>query len=297
MNKDFGEEVTARIGQIQEILEKYLPKEEGNQKTVIEAMNYSVRAGGKRLRPMLMWETYRMFGGRSQVIEPFMAAIEMIHTYSLVHDDLPAMDNDEFRRGKKTTHAQYGEAMGILAGDGLLNYAFETAAGAFEIEPGNMQIGKAISVLAGKAGIHGMLGGQCVDVESEGKAVTEETLRFIYRLKTGALLEASMLIGAILAGATQSEQQKVEQAAGELGLAFQIQDDILDVISTTEDLGKPVGSDEKNHKTTWATLFGIERAKQEVEELSKHSVTLIDTLVVKNEFLTTLMLDLIHRKK
>ena len=297
MNKDFGEEVTARIGQIQEILEKYLPKEEGNQKTVIEAMNYSVRAGGKRLRPMLMWETYRMFGGTSQVIEPFMAAIEMIHTYSLVHDDLPAMDNDEFRRGKKTTHAQYGEAMGILAGDGLLNYAFETAAGAFEIEPGNMQIGKAISVLAGKAGIHGMLGGQCVDVESEGKAVTEETLRFIYRLKTGALLEASMLIGAILAGATQSEQQKVEQAAGELGLAFQIQDDILDVISTTEDLGKPVGSDEKNHKTTWATLFGIERAKQEVEELSKHSVTLIDTLVVKNEFLTTLMLDLIHRKK
>lgn len=297
MNKDFGEEVTARIGQIQEILEKYLPKEEGNQKTVIEAMNYSVRAGGKRLRPMLMWETYRMFGGRSQVIEPFMAAIEMIHTYSLVHDDLPAMDNDEFRRGKKTTHAQYGEAMGILAGDGLLNYAFETAAGAFEIEPGNMQIGKAISVLAGKAGIHGMLGGQCVDVESEGKAVTEETLRFIYRLKTGALLEASMLIGAILAGATQSEQQKVEQAAGELGLAFQIQDDILDVISTTEDLGKPVGSDEKNHKTTWVTLFGIERAKLEVEELSKHSVTLIDTLVVKNEFLTTLMLDLIHRKK
>ncbi len=297
MNKDFSEEVTARIGQIQKILEKYLPEEVGRQKTVIEAMNYSVRAGGKRLRPMLMWETYRMFGGRSEVIEPFMAAIEMIHTYSLVHDDLPAMDNDEFRRGKKTTHAQYGEAMGILAGDGLLNYAFETAAGAFDIEPGNMQIGKAISVLAGKSGIHGMLGGQCVDVELEGKAVTEETLRFIYCLKTGALLEASMLIGAILAGATQSEQQKVEQAAAELGLAFQIQDDILDVISTTEDLGKPVGSDEKNHKTTWVTLFGIERAKQEVEELSKHSVALMDTLVVKNEFLTTLMLDLIHRKK
>jgi geranylgeranyl diphosphate synthase type II len=297
MNKDFSEEVTARIGQIQKILEKYLPEEVGPQKTVIEAMNYSVRAGGKRLRPMLMWETYRMFGGRSEVIEPFMAAIEMIHTYSLVHDDLPAMDNDEFRRGKKTTHAQYGEAMGILAGDGLLNYAFETAAGAFDIEPGNMQIGKAISVLAGKSGIHGMLGGQCVDVELEGKAVTEETLRFIYCLKTGALLEASMLIGAILAGATQSEQQKVEQAAAELGLAFQIQDDILDVISTTEDLGKPVGSDEKNHKTTWVTLFGIERAKQEVEELSKHSVALMDTLVVKNEFLTTLMLDLIHRKK
>lgn len=294
---DFQTELKSRITQIEQILKNCLPEEKGYQKTVIEAMNYSVLAGGKRLRPMLMMETYRLFGGNGTVVEPFAAAIEMIHTYSLVHDDLPAMDNDEFRRGKKTTHAQYGEAMGILAGDGLLNYAFETAAGAFEIEPGNMQIGKAISVLAGKAGIHGMLGGQCVDVESEGKAVTEETLRFIYRLKTGALLEASMLIGAILAGATQSEQQKVEQAAGELGLAFQIQDDILDVISTTEDLGKPVGSDEKNHKTTWATLFGIERAKQEVEELSKHSVTLIDTLVVKNEFLTTLMLDLIHRKK
>ncbi len=297
MNKDFREEVAARTRRVQEVVDSYLPSEEGLQKTVIEAMNYSVRAGGKRLRPMMMWETYRMFGGRSKVIEPFMAAIEMIHTYSLVHDDLPAMDNDEFRRGKKTTHAQYGEAMGILAGDGLLNYAFETAAGAFELEPGNMQVGKAISVLAEKAGIQGMLGGQCVDVESEGKAVTEETLRFIYHLKTGALLEASMLIGAILAGATHSEQQKVEQAAGELGLAFQIQDDILDVTSTTEDLGKPVGSDEKNQKTTWVTLFGVERSRQDVEELSKHSVALMDALVVKNEFLTTLMLDLVHRKK
>lgn len=296
MNKDFGEEMKTRIDQIQAVIEKYLPGEEGRQKTVIEAMNYSVQAGGKRLRPLLMWETYRMFGGRSEVIEPFMAAMEMIHTYSLVHDDLPAMDNDEYRRGKKTTHAQYGEAMGILAGDGLLNYAFETAAKAFELEPGNAQVGKALSVLAAKAGIHGMLGGQCVDVESEGKPVTEETLRFIYHLKTGALLESSMMIGAILAGATLSEQKQVEQAAGELGLAFQIQDDILDVISTTEKLGKPVGSDEKNHKTTWVTLFGIEQAKQEVEHLSKHSVALMDALVVKNEFLTWLMLDLIHRK-
>lgn len=297
MSNDFKEEIIARTEQIEAVVERYLPKEEGCQQTVIEAMNYSIKAGGKRLRPMLMWETYKMFGGRSEVIEPFMAAIEMIHTYSLVHDDLPAMDNDEYRRGKKTTHAKYGEAMGILAGDGLLNYAFETAAKAFAIEPGNAQVGKALSVLAGKAGIHGMLGGQCVDVESEGKPVTEETLRFIYHLKTGALLEASMMIGAILAGATGSEQKKVEQAAGELGLAFQIQDDILDVTSTTEDLGKPVGSDEKNHKTTWVTLFGVEQAKQDVEELSKHSVSLMDALVVKNEFLTRLMLELVHRKK
>lgn len=297
MNKDFREEIKMRTEQVEAVVKSYLPREEDRQKTVIEAMNYSVQAGGKRLRPLLMWETYRMFGGRSKVIEPFMAAIEMIHTYSLVHDDLPAMDNDEYRRGKKTTHAQYGEAMGILAGDGLLNYAFETAAQAFEFEPSNVQIGKALSVLATKAGIYGMLGGQCVDVESEGKPVTEDTLRFIYHLKTGALLESSMMIGAILAGATNSEQRKVEQAAGELGLAFQIQDDVLDVVSTTENLGKPVGSDAKNHKTTWVTLFGIEQAKQDVQQLSQHSVALMDELVVKNEFLTRLMLELIHREK
>ena len=294
---DMKAEIAARTKQIEAVIGKYLPEEEGLQARVISAMNYSVLAGGKRLRPMLMWETYRMFGGRSKVIEPFLAAIEMIHTYSLVHDDLPAMDNDEYRRGKKTTHAQYGEAMGILAGDGLLNYAFETAVKAFELEPGNTNIGKALQVLAAKAVIGGMLGGQCVDVESEGKPLTQETLKFIYQLKTGALLEGSMLIGAVLAGATKSEQRQVEQAAGELGLAFQIQDDILDVTSTTEVLGKPVGSDEKNHKTTWVTLWGIEKARQDVERLSKQSVSRINGLVVKNEFLTNLMLDLIQRTK
>ena len=294
---DMKAEIAARTKQIEAVIGKYLPEEEGLQARVISAMNYSVLAGGKRLRPMLMWETYRMFGGRSKVIEPFLAAIEMIHTYSLVHDDLPAMDNDEKRKKKKTTHAQYGEAMGILAGDGLLNYAFETAVKAFELEPGNTNIGKALQVLAAKAGIGGMLGGQCVDVESEGKPLTQETLKFIYQLKTGALLEGSMLIGAVLAGATKSEQRQVEQAAGELGLAFQIQDDILDVTSTTEVLGKPVGSDEKNHKTTWVTLWGIEKARQDVERLSKQSVSRINGLVVKNEFLTNLMLDLIQRTK
>lgn len=297
MNKDFQMELEERTRQTETVIEKYLPAAEGYQQTVIQAMNYSIQAGGKRLRPILMWETYRLFGGRSKVIEPFMAAIEMIHTYSLVHDDLPAMDNDEYRRGKKTTHARFGEAMGILAGDGLLNYAFETAVKAFELEPLNSQIGKALAVLAKKAGIHGMLGGQCVDIESEGKTVSEDMLAFIYHLKTGALLEASMLIGAILAGATGSEQKQIELVAGELGLAFQIQDDILDVTSTTEELGKPVGSDEKNHKTTWVTLFGVERAGQEVERLSRQSVERMNALVVKNEFLTRLMIELIHRKK
>ena len=294
---DMKTEIAARTQAAEQIIKQYLPIEEGYQKTVIEAMNYSVLAGGKRLRPILMLETYRMFGGRSKVIEPFMAAMEMIHTYSLVHDDLPAMDNDEFRRGKKTTHAKYGEAMGILTGDGLLNYAFETATKAFEIEPENSNIGRALQVLASKAGIHGMLGGQCVDVESEGKEVTEEVLQFIDKLKTAALLESSMMIGAILAGATKNEQKIVEQAARELGLAFQIQDDILDVTSSTEVLGKPVGSDEKNHKTTYVTLKGLEASAKEVEERSKHSVELLSSLVVKNEFLTNLMMELVHRKK
>ncbi|MEG0962022.1 MAG: polyprenyl synthetase family protein [Lachnospiraceae bacterium] len=290
-------EIENRTMQIEKIIEGHLPKVEGYQKTVVEAMNYSVQAGGKRLRPMLMQETYRMFGGRSKVIEPFMAAMEMIHTYSLVHDDLPAMDNDEYRRGKKTTHAKYGEAIGILAGDGLLNYAFETAAKAFDIEPHNQNIGKAFQILAGKAGIYGMLGGQCVDIEAEGSVPTEDMLRFIYRLKTGALLESSMLIGAILAGATKGEQKIIAQAAEELGLAFQIQDDILDITSTTEELGKPVGSDEKNHKTTYVGILGIAKAGEEVARLSCHSVELMNTLVVKNEFLTQLMEELIHRRK
>lgn len=295
---DFKTEMAERRAQIEQIIKKYLPKEEGYQKTIMEAMNYSVLAGGKRLRPMLMQETYRLFGGRSEVIEPFMAAIEMIHTYSLVHDDLPAMDNDEYRRGKKTTHAVYGEAMGILAGDALLNYAYETAARAFAMEPGNPGVCQAFQILTAKAGIYGMVGGQTVDVESEGKpGMTKEKLDFIYRLKTSALIEGAMLTGAVLAGATQGEQKIIEQTAGEVGLAFQIQDDILDVTSTMEVLGKPIGSDEKNHKITYVTYEGIEKAKADVASLSEQAIARMDSLVVKNEYLTELLRYLILREK
>ena len=273
---DFKTEMAERTAQIEQIIKKYLPKEEGYQKTIMEAMNYSVLAGGKRLRPMLMQETYRLFGGRSEVIEPFMAAIEMIHTYSLVHDDLPAMDNDEYRRGKKTTHAVYGEAMGILAGDALLNYAYETAARAFAMEPGNPGVCQAFQILTAKAGIYGMVGGQTVDVESEGKpGMTKEKLDFIYRLKTSALIEGAMLTGAVLAGATQGEQKIIEQTAGEVGLAFQIQDDILDVTSTMEVLGKPIGSDEKNHKATYVSFEGLEKAKEDVALYTNSAVARI----------------------
>lgn len=294
----FKEEMKERTEAIEKLLVKYLPKAEGYQSQIMEAMEYSVMAGGKRLRPMLMQETYRLFGGEGKEIEPFMAAIEMIHTYSLVHDDLPAMDNDEYRRGKKTTHVVYGEAMAILAGDALLTYAFETAAKALDIEPQNPGIGKAIRILSAKAGIYGMVGGQTVDVESENTCdMTKEKLDFIYRLKTSALIEASMMIGAVLAGATGSEQKIVEAVASKVGLAFQIQDDILDVTSTMEVLGKPIGSDEKNHKSTYVTYEGIEKSKQDVADLSEKAIAQMETLVVKNEFLTELLRYLISREK
>ncbi len=292
----FNEELQKRTAEIEEILKKYLPEETGFQKTVLEAMNYSVTAGGKRLRPMLMQETYRMFGGSGQVIEPFMAAIEMIHTYSLVHDDLPAMDNDEYRRGRKTTHAVYGEALGILAGDALLNYAFETAAGALSLEL-NERTAHAIQVLAEKAGIYGMIGGQVVDVESEGQAVSKEKLDFIYRLKTSALIESSMMIGALLAGASKEEVDKIRRTAQDVGLAFQIQDDILDVTSTLEVLGKPIHSDEKNEKTTYVTLEGLKQAKQDVEEISKRALATLASLGRENPFLEELITMLITREK
>ena len=298
-NTEFRKELEERTKQINEQIESYLPEEKGHQKTIFEAMNYSVKAGGKRLRPLFMQEICRLFTGEVQpVVVPFMAAIEMIHTYSLVHDDLPAMDNDEYRRGKKTTHAVYGEAMGILAGDALLNYAFETAAKAFDMEPDNRNIGKAMQILATKAGIYGMVGGQVVDVQSEDSGdITKEKLDFIYRLKTGALIESSMLIGAVLAGATKNEQNTIEKAATEVGLAFQIQDDILDVTSTLEVLGKPIGSDEKNHKATYVSFEGLEKAKEDVALYTNSAVARMDSLVVKNEFLNELLLYLISREK
>lgn len=292
----FKEELQKKTQEIEELLGHYLPKEEGFQKIVLEAMNYSVTAGGKRLRPMLMQETYRMFGGSGQVIEPFMAAIEMIHTYSLVHDDLPAMDNDEYRRGKKTTHAVYGEAFAILAGDALLNFAFETAAGAFDLELSE-RTAKAMQILAGKAGIYGMIGGQVVDVESEGQAISRDKLDFIYRLKTSALIECSMMIGAVLAGASEEEIEKIRKVAEDVGVAFQIQDDILDVTSTLEVLGKPINSDDKNHKTTYVTLEGLEGAKQDVERISKRAIETLDSLDHRNPFLDELITMLITREK
>ena len=295
---NFKEEYQNRIRSIENILKKYLPRQEGYQKIIMEAMEYSLMAGGKRLRPMLMKESYALFGGEGEVIEPFMAAIEMIHTYSLVHDDLPAMDNDEYRRGRKTTHVVYGEDMGILTGDALLNYAFETACRAFDIAPEESgRIGQALKILAGKAGIYGMIGGQVVDVKESGHILTGEMLDFIYRLKTSALIESSMMIGAVLAGAGAEDTEKMEQIARGIGLAFQIQDDILDVTSTTEVLGKPVHSDEKNEKTTYVTWKGLEESKEEVSRMTEEAVRALRTIQPDGGFLEELLKSLVYREK
>ena len=298
------EELGARAKYVEEVLATYLPKEESLQKTIFEAMNYSLLAGGKRIRPILMDEAYRMFskanGIENKAILAFMSAMEMIHTYSLVHDDLPAMDNDEYRRGKKTTHAVYGETMGILAGDALLNYAFETAAEAFSEEDVNVSYLKAYQVLAKKAGAYGMIGGQVVDIETEGMLadqVTIDRLEYIHLLKTAALLESSLMIGAILGGANAEEVSVMEQIGRKVGVAFQIQDDVLDVTSSMEVLGKPIGSDEKNNKVTYVTLVGLEKSQAEVERLSNEALDLVAQLPVQSEFLKETILYLIHREK
>lgn len=295
--QDFNNKLNEKTQEIEDIIYSYLPNELNKQKVIMEAMNYSVKAGGKRLRPMLMLETSKMFDKDCKNVYPFMAAIEFIHTYSLVHDDLPAMDNDEYRRGRKTTHAEYGEDLGILAGDGLLNYAYEIMTKAVLESEDPYKAIQAMNVIATKAGIYGMVGGQTVDVISEGKKIDLDTIMYIHNLKTAALIEASMMAGAILAGATQTQIDTVENIANNVGIAFQIQDDILDIISTTEKLGKPVLSDEKNDKTTYVSLCGLEKAKDDVKKMSSSAVELLDTLDEKNEFLKALIIKLINREK
>lgn len=283
--------------EVDELLERYLPEEEGYQRLLHEAVNYSVRAGGKRIRPILMREMYRLFGGQGEEIEPFMAAMEMMHTASLIHDDLPCMDNDRYRRGKLTTWAVYGYDQAVLSGDALMIYAFETAAKALPLSARPDRVARCMGLLAQKSGIYGMTGGQSVDVMMTGKPLGAEELDFIYRLKTGALLEASMMIGAVMAGAGETELRQVERLAADIGLAFQIEDDILDATGTTEEIGKPAGSDEKNHKTTYVTLEGLEAAKSEAARLSGEAVEILESLPGKNEFLEQMILSLVNRRR
>ena len=300
IEKNFSNSLIERVDDANKILKKYLPSEEGYASRVAEAINYSATSPGKRLRPILMKETYKMYGGKNQLIEPFMAAIEMIHNYSLVHDDLPAMDNDEYRRGRKTTHAVYGAGMATLAGDGLLNLAFETALSAVYLAPDKASvIIKATRILGEKAGIHGMLGGQAADVDAEDRhrKIDENELQFIHENKTAALLEASLMIGAVLAEASDEEVKKLEEIGKAVGVAFQIRDDILDVTGDEKILGKHVGSDAENQKSTYVTLHGLEKSQIDVETLSEKAIGLMSSLSKKNMFLDELIEYLIDRVK
>ena len=295
---DIAKEIAVRAADIEQRIQMYLPKAEGYQHTIFEAMDYSVTAGGKRLRPMLMEASYEMFGGTDpKIVEPFMAAIECIHTYSLVHDDLPEMDDDAYRRGKLTTHKKFGQAMGVLAGDALLNYAFEIVAKALVAQSGDAKAAKAFEVLACKAGIYGMIGGQVVDVEMTGKELSKEQLEYVYENKTGALIEASMMIGAILAGADEAKVAAVHKIASDVGMAFQIQDDILDVCGDSALLGKPTLSDEENGKVTYVTIHGIDESRRYVTELSERAVRELEEIGGDNEFLKELVIWLINRDK
>ena len=301
----FKELQIEKAKRIEKILADYLPPVCGEQGVIMEAMEYSVMAGGKRLRPMLISETCRLFSGDDTVAHPFMAALEMIHTYSLVHDDLPAMDNDAYRRGRKTTHVVYGEDMGILAGDALLNFAFEIMAKsvADELENGSVELAKAkagaMKLIARKAGIYGMIGGQVIDVRNVGTVMSIEQVDTINKLKTAALIEAAMMSGALLGGADDATVTKLEKAAACIGKAFQIQDDILDITSSQDELGKPIGSDDKNDKNTYVRLVGLEESKKLVSDLSNEGISLLkECRDGENDgFLEELLLSLIHRKK
>ena len=298
MNKEV---LASHVADIEAGMKEYMPEENGYQRTVFEAVNYSLLAGGKRLRPMFLYEAYRMFGGTDEkAVRPFMMALEMIHTYSLVHDDLPAMDNDEYRRGKLTTNKKFGEAMGILSGDALLNGAFETAFLAFDSETEAAQIGRALKILGHKAGMYGMVGGQVVDVEKDGCFMDEDMLYFVHKNKTSALIEAALMTGAVLAGADEKQAAVMEQCGTDIGLAFQIQDDILDVIGDQEKLGKPVHSDEKNEKTTAVSVYGIDVCRQKVKDYTDRGIEALEALDIPGKehqkFLVELMKSLVGRE-
>lgn len=256
-------------------LENYLPKSDRRYARVVEAMRYSLSAGGKRIRPALVLAFCRLFGGREETALPFACAVEMIHTYSLIHDDLPCMDNDALRRGKPACHIAYGEDTALLAGDGLLTLAFATLARADLPDARKIE---AVAALADAAGIHGMIGGQVIDLQSEGKVIDADTLHELQALKTGALLRVSAQLGAIAAGANAQQKAKAVQYADAIGLAFQITDDILDVTGDAATLGKPIGSDQCNEKSTFVSLYGLQHAYQRVADLEKQAVAAVAEL-------------------
>lgn len=293
---EFKQHLKEKASFIEDVLKEYMPKEEGYQKTVIEAMNYSLSAGGKRLRPILTLEACKVVGGNEEEAIPFAIAIEMIHTYSLIHDDLPALDNDDLRRGRPTNHKVYGEAMGILAGDALLNYAFEVMlAGSINKENPEKYL-KAINEIAKGAGIYGMIGGQVVDVESENKQIEKEKLDYIHMNKTAAMMVGCMRAGATIGGANSEQMEEITKYAKNIGLSFQIVDDILDIVGDEAKLGKKVGSDIENHKSTYPSLLGLDKSKEIAHNLIDEAKESIEKLSDNVDFLKGLAEYIIDRE-
>ena len=291
---DYKNKLNERIELINKALEKYLvPK---YPERLYEAMNYSVFAGGKRLRPVLLLSACEAVGGNIEDAMPFACALEMIHTYSLIHDDLPAMDNDDFRRGKPTCHKAFDEALAILAGDGLLTYAFEVMLEAV-CNKNESKYAKAAKLIANYSGSQGMLVGQVVDVQSEGHKIDDKTLMFIHDNKTGGLIKAALMAGALIGGADNDTVGDFEKIGYNMGIAFQIKDDILDVTSTSEVLGKPILSDIKNNKQTYVSLYGLDNAQQDYETLSTGAVKMINNIGDKADFLGWYASALINREK
>ncbi|MCB6982018.1 polyprenyl synthetase family protein [Peptostreptococcus anaerobius] len=285
---DFKKELKERSIYIEDKIESYLPKEEGYQKTIFEAMNYSLRAGGKRLRPILLMEAYKLCQGQGEDFVPYSVAMEMIHTYSLIHDDLPALDNDDLRRGKPTNHIVFGEAMAILAGDALLNTAYETMLNAtFKHPRPELSLRAAYEISRG-AGIYGMIGGQVVDVESEDKKINKDKLDYIHMNKTAAMIVGSVRAGAILAGVDEDRLESLTKYAENIGLAFQIVDDILDIEGDEKLLGKRVGSDLDNDKSTYPSLLGISESKKIVENLIEEAKISLEVFDSDAEFMNAL---------
>ncbi len=274
---------TEIIDKINSVIMSYMP--DGSRvpsSTVEEAMSYAMSAGGKRVRPLIMYLTYKALSDHPEdesALNPFMAAIEMIHTSSLIHDDLPALDNDSLRRGRPTVHVKYREDAAILAGDALLNLAYETAGTAFYPALGDAKLEKSLIILMRKTGVKGMLGGQNADVMLSGQSLSSDEREYIYEKKTAALIEAPFMIGAVLAGADDETVAKLEAAGRALGLAFQVQDDILDMTSDAETLGKEVGQDEKNQKNTYAAEYGIEAAHEFVNDKTKIVLNVLDEVL------------------
>lgn len=286
-------ELADRIAVVDAALNEFFPTCDNRQKTVYDAMRYSLFAGGKRLRPILMWETAKIFGSNWDSVKEFACAIEAIHTHSLIHDDLPAMDNDDLRRGLPTNHIKFGEGIAILAGDALLNKAFEMVS---DVQAGNAdKVLKAINILATSAGTEGMIGGQIVDLESEGRNISLDELKYIHTLKTGALIRSACDIGAILSDATDDELRQIDSFAKYLGIAFQIRDDILDVTGNASELGKPIGSDMEENKTTYVTICGLEKSLRLVGEYSQKAKDALKPFGERAEFLTRLTDYLIDR--